>query len=104
MLANLNNLKRNAFRWLVLAVFLSIVYDLLWFFLRKSEINSKGEITGSFAVWMTFFSFLIRIVMGAVYWKDSLDFDNIMLHQKVETAIRTIFNRNLEAANPRAAV
>jgi hypothetical protein len=89
MLYNLHQIKQNTFRWLVLGVFVSIVYDLLWFFLKTSESAKEGGF-GRFALLMTYISFIVRIAMGLVYWKDSLDYDNIMLGKKVDVAIRTM--------------
>ena len=39
---------------------------------------------------MSYLGFFVRLLMALVYWKDSLDFDNIMLGRKVDKAIRTI--------------
>lgn len=98
LLYNLHNVKQNTFRWLVLGVVISIVYDLLWFFLKSSE--SSKDAFGRFALFMTYISFLVRLAMALVYWKDSLDYDNIMLGKKVDVAIRTMI---LNATNNQQA-
>lgn len=93
LMYNLHNVKQNTFRWLTLAVFLSLVYDLVWFFFKNPETSEKSGINlgyGRFALFMTYLSFFVRLAMAMVYWKDSLDFDSIMLGKKVDVAIRTM--------------
>jgi hypothetical protein len=87
---NLHNVKQNTFRWLTLAVFLSLIYDLVWFIMKNPE-SAQGNLSyGRFALFMTYLSFFVRLAMALVYWKDSLDFDSIMLGKKVDVAIRTM--------------
>jgi hypothetical protein len=94
MLLNLQQVAHNHFRWLVGGLFLSVIYDLLWLVLSAgasnqdySGLESSVQAFGSF---MSLLSFFTRLLMAVVYWKDSLDFDNIMLGRKVDRAIRTI--------------
>ncbi len=32
---------------------------------------------------MSYISFFLRLIMALIYWKDSLDFDNIMLGRRI---------------------
>ena len=69
-----------------------MVYDLVWFILKNPETSERGANLGygRFALFMTYMSFFVRLAMAMVYWKDSLDFDSIMLGKKVDVAIRTM--------------
>lgn len=74
-------------------LFLSIAFDLLTFFVSTNNDDfSAGLEKGvhSFGSTMSVIAFFVRLVMAVVFWKDSLDFDNIMLGRKVDRAIRTI--------------
>lgn len=86
ILLNLQHIKRNAFRWLVLGVFLSILYDLMWLFAQSTAADKFGA-PSTYSLFMTTCSFLVRLVMALVYWKDSLDFDSIMMGKRVDQAI-----------------
>lgn len=86
---NLKEVSHNTFRYLVLAFCISIIFDLVWFSFKSSDTKSASILT-TFSVCMTYLAFLLRLLMTVVYWKDSLDFDNIMLGLKVDKAIRTI--------------
>ena len=57
----------------------------------KEQYGVESTLRG-FATVTYFISFLTRLLMVAVYWKDSLDFDNIMLGKKVDRVIRTLSN------------
>jgi len=75
----------------VAGILLSIVLDMLWLFLGASSQDSSAQKRfGSVAAAI---SFLTRLLMALVYWKDSLDFDNIMLAKKVDKALRTVSNQ-----------
>ena len=41
-------------------------------------------------MFMTYIAFLLRIILAIVFWKDSLDFENIVLGKKVDNTIRVI--------------
>lgn len=90
MLLNLHRVTQYTFRFLVLGIFISIVYDLFWFSIKKFEyeVDAKGESgvernVKIFSLYMSYISFFLRLFMAIVYWKVSLDYDNIMLGRKV---------------------
>jgi hypothetical protein len=90
MLLNLQRVTQNTFRWLVLGIFISIIYDLFWFSIKTLEYqqDSKGDSgverkVKIFSLYMSYVSFFLRLIMALVYWKDSLDFDNIMLGKRI---------------------
>jgi hypothetical protein len=85
MLLNMEKVSQNMFRMLVGFIFLSILYDLFWFSLSSSDYKADTKADGgleksirTFSLNMSYISFFVRLIMGLVYWKDSLDFDNIM--------------------------
>ncbi|CDW87383.1 c2 domain containing protein [Stylonychia lemnae] len=89
-LLNLNKQAKNTFRMLVGGILISIIYDLVWFSLKTTEyeIDSKNDpgvekSIKHFSLYASYISFFVRLIMGMIYWKDSLDFDNIMLGQKI---------------------
>eukprot|EP00347_Sterkiella_histriomuscorum_P014348 403361215 len=90
MLLNLEKVTQYTFRYLVLGIFISILYDLFWFSIKSGEY--EGDIKGDsgverkvrlFSYYASLISFFVRLIMALIYWKDSLDFDNIMLGRKI---------------------
>jgi hypothetical protein len=90
MLFNITSVTKNTFRWLVLGLFLSTIYDLLYFYLKSSEPTEIERGIYSFSVTMSYIAFFLRLLMVIVYWKDSLDFDGIMLGHKVDRVVRNV--------------
>lgn len=91
MLGNLHRVTKNTFRMLVLGILISILYDLIWFSLMSYEYGSDLKVDGGmerrlrvFSLYMSYVSFFLRLIIALVFWKDSLDFDFIMLGKKVE--------------------
>ncbi len=41
---------------------------------------------------MSYIGFIFRILMALVYWKDSLDFEKVMLGKKVDQAMMRTFS------------
>lgn len=75
---------------MVLGIFISIIYDLFWFSIKSLEYSSDLKSDAGlerrvriFSLYMSYISFFVRLIMGLVYWKDSLDFDNIMLGRRI---------------------
>ena len=69
---------------------MSILYDLFWFSIKSMEYESDLKSDGGlerrvrlFSLYMSYISFFVRLIMGLVYWKDSLDFDNIMVGNRI---------------------
>jgi hypothetical protein len=87
---------KNTFRYLVFGLFLSIIYDLIWFAVKLNDATSpdSGGVEKnlrSFSWVMSYFGFFLRLLVFIVYWKDSMDFDNIMKGKRaVEKQQRTI--------------
>jgi hypothetical protein len=91
MLLNIERVTQNTFRLLVLGIFISIIYDLFWFSVNSSAYNQDQASDGGlekrirvFSLYMSYISFFVRLIMGLIYWKDSLDFDTIMMGKKVD--------------------
>ncbi len=40
MLANISSVSQNHFRWLVVGIVLSLLYDMLWFSIKQFEYDS----------------------------------------------------------------
>jgi hypothetical protein len=40
-----------------------------------------------FTLYTSIFSFFVRLIIALVYWKDSLDYDNIMLGRRVQLEV-----------------
>lgn len=85
-----SNLERSTFRKLVGLVFFSLVYDLVWFSIYNEDLENKldGEIqTGlrKFSLLINYFSFLFRILLLLILWKDSIDFVQLIKEQKEES-------------------
>lgn len=72
-------------------VLISIVYDLFWFSLMSMDYEGELNKADSgverrvkrFSFYTSIISFFVRLIMALVYWKDSLDFDNIMLGRRI---------------------
>jgi hypothetical protein len=69
----------------------SLIYDLFWFIFKADDptLKNAGIIT-KFSMFMTYIAFILRIILAIVFWKDSLDFENIVLGKKVDNTIRVI--------------
>ena len=69
---------------LVVAIFLSLIIDLLWFYI--ADLSSDADDGGiersvkNFSRYMSYFSFFFRIIVALVFWKDSLDFVRVIKH------------------------
>jgi hypothetical protein len=82
MMFNTEMITRTRFRFLVGAIFLTLIYDLIWFYLKHSEYEEDSTKTDGgkengirrFALTMSYLSFFVRILVAIVFWKDSMDF------------------------------
>ena len=68
---------------LVVAIVVSWVYDILFLWLRSASHENKlsGGTEGTviyFSFTCAWISFFWRILVALVFWKDSLDFNNIV--------------------------
>ena len=84
-------ISRQTFRGLVLLIALSWVYDFLQIFIIDSSASEEDEEDGGneyklrrFVRLFTWISLFFKLIVVIVFWKDSLDFRNI-IRQKKET-------------------
>lgn len=67
---------------LVLMIFLSLIADLVWFYVNdlSNDVEDGGieKSVRSFSLTMSYFSFFFRFIVALVFWKDSLDFVRII--------------------------
>jgi len=66
MLNNLEMITKGKFRVLVLGVFLSLIYDLIWFYIKHSEYTNDADGSNEtgmrkFSLIMSYASFLLRV-------------------------------------------
>lgn len=82
MLHNRTRVTQAVFRMLVFGIFVSILYDLFYMALASGDSakSDSGVETNvkSFSFAMLYLSFFTRLLMALIYWKDSLDFHNII--------------------------
>ena len=85
VLDNPRAISRNTFRGLVLLIAVSWVYDFLWLFIFDSSAAEEDEEDGGneyklrrFVRLISFISLIFKVIVVMVFWKDSLDFRNIM--------------------------
>mmetsp|Transcript_47364 Transcript_47364/g.34666 ORF Transcript_47364/g.34666 Transcript_47364/m.34666 type:complete len:102 (-) Transcript_47364:165-470(-) len=81
MLANAYKINSFTFRGLVIAILGSLFYDFFWFGMKSSEYSSAAKDDGglegslrSFVLNLSYCAFFFKIIIGAIYWKNSLDF------------------------------
>lgn len=102
MMLNTHRITQSTFRVLVGAVFFSLFYDLFWFGMISSQYDQDTKYDGGlernirkFSLTMAYISFFLRILVALVFWKDSLDYDNIMLGKK-ESAPAIVVHKERE--------
>ena len=85
VLDNPQSISRQTFRGLVLLLVVSWVYDFLWLFLFSVSAAEEDEEDGGneyklrrFVRLITYINFLFKVIVVLVFWKDSLDFRNII--------------------------
>lgn len=82
-----HNMTRRTFRMLVVFLFLSFIYDLVFLvFIHNSEADDEldshmADNVRRFAYFFAWISFAFRPVVIAVFWKASLDFRRIVRHK-----------------------
>lgn len=74
------------FEFLMFAIVVSMVYDIVWFYINNYAIEDGSPETGvrRFSLWMSYLSFLWRVILFAVFWKDQLDFERIAHQYEVQ--------------------
>lgn len=83
MLNNTSIITQGKFKVLVLAVFISVIYDIIWFYLKHAEYTSGSDGSAEigirkFSLLMSYASFLLRFLVAIVLWKDAMDFGKII--------------------------
>ena len=85
VLHNTDKITRKTFRGFVLLIFASVLYDAVSIFLFEPSSASEDEEDGGqmwkirrFTALMTMINLLLKIIVGLIFWKDSLDFRKIV--------------------------
>mmetsp|Transcript_48881 Transcript_48881/g.35983 ORF Transcript_48881/g.35983 Transcript_48881/m.35983 type:complete len:105 (-) Transcript_48881:168-482(-) len=85
MLYNTETITKMRFRMLVLGIILTLVFDLFWFAIKHQEYSSESQSDGGLetgirrtVLILSYLSFFFRLLVAIVFWKDSMDFDNIV--------------------------
>jgi hypothetical protein len=96
VLLNIDQLGKNIFRYLVLGLFFSCLLDLINFAIKANDSNAPDVGTEKtlrgFAEIMGYIGFVVRILMAMIYWKDSLDYERVMLGKRVDRALIKTFS------------
>jgi hypothetical protein len=68
MLSNTDRIKRNTFRYLVLSIVISWIYDLIWLFAMSSDFKADSPYDGGaekgirkFTLFFSYISFFFRV-------------------------------------------
>lgn len=68
MMFNTDRITKGRFRMLVLGIFITIIYDLIWFYLKHAEYTDEPKSDGGgevrvrrFSLMMSYASFLLRV-------------------------------------------
>ncbi len=79
------SISRQTFRGLVLLLFVSWVYDFVQLFLIDSSASEEDEEDGGneyklrrFTRLFSYIALIFKVIVVLVFWKDSLDFRNII--------------------------
>jgi len=89
VLDNPQNVSRQTFRGLVLLIAVSWVYDFLWLFFIDVSASEEDEEDGGneyklrrFIRLLTYITLMFKVILVLVFWKDSLDFRNIVRNKQ----------------------
>jgi hypothetical protein len=90
MLLTMPNIaRRKEFRMVVLLIFVSIVYDVLWFMINNDvDDDDDGGVEKGvkrFARNISYISFVWKIIFGIIFWKVSLDYLAIVKQTQTTT-------------------
>ena len=85
VLDNPQNISRQTFRGLVLLLVLSWAYDFIWLFFIDASVSEEDEEDGGneyklrrFIRLLSYIALMFKVILVLVFWKDSLDFRNII--------------------------
>lgn len=91
VLDNPQNIGRQTFRGLVLLLAASWVYDFITLFLIDSSSSEEDEEDGGqeaklrrFTRLFSYINLLFKVIVVLVFWKDSLDFRNIIRRKRTD--------------------
>lgn len=91
VLDNPQNIGRQTFRGLVLLLAASWVYDFITLFLIDSSASEEDEEDGGqeaklrrFTRLFSYINLLFKVIVVLVFWKDSLDFRNIIRRKRTD--------------------
>jgi len=95
MLAIPEEATKTKFRALVFGIILTIIYDILWFWMKHSELADEGKKTDggaeksirSFSLAMAYVSFLVRFIIAIVFWRVSRQFEKIVQANRAPTYV-----------------
>ena len=78
-------ITRQTFRGLVLLIVISWVYDFLQLFMLDASVSEEDEEDGGneyklrrFTRLLSYIALIFKVIVVLVFWKDSLDFRNII--------------------------
>lgn len=70
MMFNTDRISRSLFRVLVLGIFISLIFDLTWFFIKHSEFAEDQKVDGGMetnlrkiVLMLSYMSFLLRVTL-----------------------------------------
>jgi hypothetical protein len=68
MMFNTDRITKTRFRFLVLGIFITLIYDAFWFYMKHAEYTQEPKADGSgevrvrrFSLMMAYASFLLRV-------------------------------------------
>ena len=89
VLNNPANISRQTFRGFVLLIAISWVYDFISLFIIEGSASEEDEEDGGneyklrrFVRLFAYISLIFKVIVVLVFWKDSLDFRNIIRQRK----------------------
>lgn len=94
MMFNTDRITKGRFRMLVLGIIITIVYDLLWFFLKTGEytLEQKNDDSGEagvrkFSLLMSYASFILRVILN---WIKTFSFSLLWFFGKIhQTSLKS---------------
>lgn len=75
MMFNTDRITKNKFRLLVLGIFITLIYDFFWFYMKHAEYTTEPKADGSgevrvrrFSLMMAYASFLLRVKLNILMY------------------------------------
>lgn len=94
------NRMEKRFEVLMFGIVVSMVYDIVWFIMNNYSTDDGSPETGvkKFSLWMSYLSFLWRVILFLVLWKDQIDFERIAHQFETQYQQTTGGNQGLNPA------